>query len=282
VSEQGLHGLRGAVVVVTGGAAGIGAACVRRFVAEGAHVWVADVQDAAGEALASELGERATYRHTDVTREDDVADLVDAVVAQHGQLDVLFANAAVFGAVGPLASLDLDAVDQTLAVNLRGVLVCAKHAARVMVPRGRGVLITTASPGGIIGGAGPHVYAAAKAGVIGLTRSVAAELRPHGVRAVAVVPGAVVSAMTADALLGGTDDLERASQVMDDNALGTRAGRPEDIAGAVAFLASDEARFVTGSELLVDDGFTFASQNAYFSGKRFADRGTMMEGGRRG
>ncbi|WP_181311765.1 SDR family NAD(P)-dependent oxidoreductase [Nocardioides campestrisoli] len=276
-----MRGLAGKVVVVTGGASGIGRACVARFVEEGCTTVVADVQHGPGEALAAELGDLASYVHVDVTDEGSIAGLVDAVLARHGRLDVFMANAAVFGAIGPIADQRTSDVDLTLAVNLRGVILSLKHAARAMVPQGAGVIITTASPGGLIGGAGPHVYSATKAGVIGLTRSVAAELRPRGIRVTAVVPGAIASAMTASALVGDAADLEAAAERMAQGSMLGRAGLPEDLAGAVAFLASDDAGYITGSELFVDAGYTHASGSAYFAGEQHAGSAALLEGGRR-
>lgn len=276
-----MRGLEDAVVIVTGGASGIGRACVERFVAEGSRTVIADIQTEAGEQLAEQLGPLATYQPLDVTDEASIAALVDTVVEHHGRLDVLFANAAVFGAVGPIAEQRTEDVDLTLAVNLRGVILCLKHAARVMVPQRSGVIITTASPGGLIGGAGPHVYSAAKAGVVGLTRSVAAELRGHGIRVNAVVPGAIASAMTASALLGDAGDLDRTADVMAKGSMLGRAGLPEDLAGAVAFLASDDAAYMTGSELFVDAGYTHAGGSAAFAQEKYAGTGALLEGGRR-
>ncbi|MBC2960079.1 SDR family NAD(P)-dependent oxidoreductase [Nocardioides deserti] len=276
-----MRGLVGKVVVVTGGASGIGRACVERFVEEGCTTIVADVQREPGEAVADELGDLASYLHLDVTDEESIAALVDTVVERHGRLDVFMANAAVFGAIGPIAEQRTPDVDLTLAVNLRGVILSLKHAARAMVPQGSGVIITTASPGGLIGGAGPHVYSATKAGIIGLTRSVAAELRPRGIRVTAVVPGAIASAMTASALVGDADDLEATAERMAKGSMLGRAGLPEDLAGAVAFLASDDAGYVTGSELFVDAGYTHASGAAYFAGEQHAGAGALLEGGRR-
>lgn len=283
-----MRGLVDKVVVITGGAAGIGAACVRRFAEESATVVIADVQDELGRSLADELndelgdeaGARVEFVRTDVTREEDIAGLVDAVEERHGRLDVLFANAAVFGAIGPIAEQRTEDIDLTLAINLRGVILCLKHGARVMVPRRSGVLITTASPGALIGGAGPHAYAASKAGVIGVTRSVAAELRGQGIRVNAVIPGAVVSQMTASALTGDATDLEATRTVMDPGSMLGRAGAPDDIAGAVAFLASDDAGYMTGSELFVDAGYTHAGGSAAFATQKYAGAGALLEGGR--
>lgn len=276
-----MRGLKDSVVIVTGGAAGIGAACVERFRDEGSRVVVADIQEEAGAALARLLGETVEFIHTDVTDESSIANLVDTVVARHGRLDVFFANAAVFGALGPIAEQRTSDVDLTISVNLRGVILCLKHAARVMLPGRAGSIIVTASPGGFVGGAGPHVYSATKAGLIGLTRSVAAELRDHGIRVNAVVPGAVVSQMTAGALVGDADDLDRTTSLMSASALGDRPGKPSDLAGAVAFLASDDANFMTGSEVFVDAGYTHAAGSAAFAQPTYAGRGAVLESGRR-
>lgn len=278
-----MRGLSGAVVIITGGASGIGEACAERFVAEGSHVVIADVQHERGAALVDRLGERAEFVYTDVTDEGSIASLVDGVVQRHGRLDVFFANAGVFGAVGPIAEQRTADVDLTIGINLRGVILCFKHAARVMIPQRAGVLIATASPGGIVGGAGPHVYSATKAGVVGLTRSVAAELRPHGIRVNSVVPGAIVSAMTAAALVGDAEAIDQTAEVMGKGKSSPLSGpgAPADLAGAVAFLASDDAAFMTGSELVVDAGYTHASGPAAFAREKYAGSTAYLEGGRR-
>ena len=271
----------GRVVVVTGGASGIGEATVRRFVDEGAQVAIADVQDERGTALAAELGDRTEYVRTDVSQEADIEALVDGVVGRHGRLDVFFANAGVFGAVGSIAETRTVDADLTIAINLRGVLLCLKHAARVMLRQGSGSIIATASPGGLIGGVGPHTYSATKAGIIGLVRSVAAELRRSGIRVNTVIPGAIVSAMTADVVAGDAADLDKAAEAMAPNSVMGRPGMPDDLAGAVAFLASDDAAYVTGTELLVDGGYTHAWGPAPFSRGKFAGSGALLEAGRR-
>lgn len=275
-----MRGISGTVAVVTGGASGIGAAAARRLVEEGAHVVIADIHDETGERLAEEIG--AEYVHTNVADEASISAMVDTVVERFGRLDTFFANAAVFGAVGPVASLSADEIDATIGVNLRGVILSVKHAARVMVPAGRGSIIVTASPGGVIGGAGPHVYAATKGGVIAFARSTAAELRRHGVRVTSIVPGAIVSPMTADAILGDARAIDQAASAMTANSMMGRPGVPEDVAGVVAFLASDDAGYLTGSEVFVDAGYTYASGSAAFAHDRHIDSPALFEHGRRG
>ncbi|WP_200304652.1 glucose 1-dehydrogenase [Streptomyces adelaidensis] len=271
--------IEGKVAIVTGGASGIGAGTARRFVAEGARVVVADLQEDAGKALVDELGEAARFVRTDVADEDDVAALVDYAAEEFGRLDVMFNNAGIIGAIGSIAKCRMSDVDRTFSVILRGTFLGTKHAARVMIPRRSGVILSTASPGGMHGGLGPHAYSAAKAGVIGLTRSVAAELRHHGIRVNAIAPGAVVSAMTADLVLNDPTDLARVTEAL--SAGGERPGMPEDIAAAALYLASDEAAFVTGSVHLIDGGITYASGPSAFARGDHEEPAGILEAGRR-
>ncbi|MFV0276574.1 MAG: SDR family NAD(P)-dependent oxidoreductase [Parahaliea sp.] len=267
------------VVAITGAAGGIGLAAATRMAEEGATVVIADVLDEAGSAAAKRIG--ATFLHCDVSLEADVQALVEQTVERFGQLDVMYANAAVFGAVGPLAELTTEDFDLTLAINLKGVFLCLKHAARVMQARNSGVILATASPGGIIGGVGPLAYSAAKAGVIGMCRNAAAELRPHGIRVISIVPGAIASAMTADCLLNDPDKIDEAAEMMAADSLTGRAGRPEDLAGAIAFAASDDAAYLTGTELFVDAGYTWAHGNAWASQPSLSGSPALLAGGRR-
>lgn len=248
--------LDGKVALVTGGANGIGAGTVRRFVAEGANVVIADRQTDDGEALASELGDATRFVRADVTSEDDLAAAVDHAVGEYGRLDVMFNNAGIVGVVGRIADTPTDGWDHTVAVLLRGVFLGTKHAARVMVPQGAGVIISTSSTAGILGGLGPHCYTACKHAVIGLTKSVASELASSGVRVNAISPGSTVTAMTSAVISGDHTATElAATSIAAGSALGI-AGYPEDIANAALYLASDEARYVTGHTLVVDAGQT--------------------------
>jgi NAD(P)-dependent dehydrogenase (short-subunit alcohol dehydrogenase family) len=248
--------LDGKVAVITGAASGIGAGTARRFVDEGASVVVADLQADAGGAVAAALGDRARFAQADVTNEDDVAAAVDLAVSEFGRLDVMFNNAGIVGVVGSIAEMRADAWDNTIAILLRGVFLGSKHAARVMIDQGSGVIISTSSTAGIVGGLGPHAYTAAKHGVIGLTKSVANELAPFGIRVNAISPGNTVTAMTASVGGGDPDDLNTITgHIASTSPLGY-AGFPDDIAAAALYLASDEARYVTGHTLVVDAGQT--------------------------
>jgi NAD(P)-dependent dehydrogenase (short-subunit alcohol dehydrogenase family) len=274
--------LEGKAALVTGGASGIGAATVRTFAREGARVMIADVQDELGEKLAGEIGESVVYQHVDVRSEDDVRKAVDRAGAELGGLDCLFANAGIVGTYGPVDELKIDEWDFTFAVNLRGVVLCMKHAARVMKPRGSGSILSTSSIAGLQGGLGPHAYAAGKSALIGLTRNIAAELAPHGIRVNCIAPGNMATEMIAGMLL---QDPSRVSEIEQGLAAGSplpgRSGVAQDIANAALYLASEEGGYVSGHTLVVDAGFT--STHASGSGGLFASSGPMFrEAGQRG
>lgn len=276
--------MAGKVAVVTGGAHGIGAGTARLLHAEGARVVIGDLQVEAGERLAAELAggtEDVVFVRADVTVESDVARLVDTAVERFGRLDVMFNNAGIIGAVGPIDRTSLEDADLTVAVNLRGVLCGMKHAARVMKPQGSGVIISTSSPAAVMGGVGAHVYSGVKAGIIGLSHSVAAELRRHGVRCNVVIPGAVVSQMTADLVAGGADDLAGAETALDRSSYMGRALQPDDVARGVLYLASDDAAYVTGVVLPIDAGMTGAGGPSAMADEKYAAQGGLREAGRR-
>lgn len=248
-----MKGLSNSVAIVTGGAAGIGRATAERFAEEGAQVVVADV-DADGIAetvdLIEEAGGEATAVTCDVTDEDDVAAMVEEAVDTYGGLDVAFNNAGIEGSTEPIADQSLEDWEATTAVNQTGVWNCLTEELAVMADDGGGSIVNTASIAGLTAaGGGPYV--ASKHGVIGLTRVAATEYGPHGVRVNAVCPGVIETAMIERSREEMGDQLEA---FIDAKPLG-RAGEPEEIAGAVAWLCSDDASFVTGHPLVVDGGF---------------------------
>lgn len=252
------------VAVITGGASGFGAATARLMAAEGASVVVADLQDGPGRQVAEEIGPAAVFVRTDVSVEDDVAAAVDTAVGRFGRLDVMFNNAGIVGAVGPIDEIPLEEYEFTMGVLLRSVFLGMKHAARVMKAQESGVILSTSSIAGVMGGLGPHVYTAAKSAILGLTRNVAAELGPWGVRVAAIVPGNHATAMTADVSVGDHTAVERAAEVFRERKtpLRGRAGVADDIARAALWLASDDAGFVSGTALVVDGGLTTGSREA--------------------
>ena len=177
----------------------------------------------------------------------EVAAAVDLAVSEFGRLDVMFNNAGIVGAVGRISEMPVEAWDNTIDILLRGVFLGVKHAARVMLPQNSGVIINTSSTAGVLGGLGPHAYTAAKHGVIGLTKSVANELAPNGIRVNAISPGNTVTAMTASVTSGDPNDLEGTNaRIASMSPLGY-AGLPADIAAAALYLASDDARYVVGA-----------------------------------
>ncbi|XP_010545886.1 PREDICTED: short-chain dehydrogenase reductase 3c-like [Tarenaya hassleriana] len=190
--------LEGKVVIITGGASGIGAEAARLFVENGARVVIVDVQDEMGKNVAVSIGEeQATYHRCDVTDVSQVEDTVKFTVQKHGRLDVLFSNAGVMEPFKSFLDLDLDRLDRTMAVNLRGSAAFIKHAARAMVDHGtRGSIICTTSVLAEIAGSGPHAYTASKHGLVGLVMSACGELGKYGIRVNGIAPFAVVTGMS--------------------------------------------------------------------------------------
>lgn len=245
------------VCFITGGASGIGAACVRRFAQAGYRVGFGDVQLDKGRGLANAIGAGALFVPLDVRHESEFAAAVQAVIARFGRLDCLVNNAAISGVLGPIAQVPMEEYDYTCAVVQRSVFIGTQLAAQVMQPQRSGAIVNIASIAGITGGAGPHVYSACKAAVIALTQSVALELAESGIRVNAVAPGNIETPIHT----GVTDErwTTRMARIRplhaDDQAI-DRMGQPEEIAHAVAWLASDAASYVTGHTLVVDGGFT--------------------------
>jgi NAD(P)-dependent dehydrogenase (short-subunit alcohol dehydrogenase family) len=230
------------------------------FVAEGASVMIADIQDERGQRLAAELGDRAAYVHTDVSREADVQAAVAETVGRFGRLDCIFNNAGYGGVGGRIEAIPIDGFDATIGVLFRGVLLGMKHAAPVMKRQGGGSIISTASVAGLRAGFGPHVYSAAKAAVIQLTLTVAMELGEHNIRVNCICPGGIatpifgkglgMSAEQADAIVPLMKGVLETVQPI------KRSGLPEDIAQAALWLASDDSTFVNGHALVVDGGLS--------------------------
>ncbi len=273
--------LDGRVAAITGASSGIGRAAAERFAEEGAKVAIGDIQDDAGRKLAESLGGAAIYVHCDVTTENDVSGLVDAAVAEFGQLDVMYNNAGIVGAVGPVDTTPADEWHASIDVLLHGVFYGVKHAARVMKPRMTGSIISMSSTAGVMGGLGPHAYAAAKHAVVGLTKNAAAELCRFGIRVNCIAPASMATPMVAFAHTGDHTNMDGAlAELTASSPLIGRPGLATDVANAALWLASDESGYTSGHTLATDAGFTTGARP---DAPGFADYAPMIrEAGRTG
>lgn len=264
--------LEGRVAAITGGASGMGAATVARFVEEGARVVIADLQEEAGAKLADELGDVATFVRTDVGVEADVEHMIETATREFGRLDCLFNNAGFGGVAGEIHETDMgEPYSNTIAGLLTGPILGIKHAAPVMRAQGGGSIISTASVAGLRGGMGPHVYSALKAAVIGLTQSVSVELAEHSIRVNAICPGGIMTPIflgNRKLKSGSNESLQEVLRPFFSEIQPIpRAGEPLDIANAALFLASDDSTFITGHSLVVDGGLTIGRRRANAPGE---------------
>ncbi|MEH7115116.1 SDR family oxidoreductase [Neobacillus niacini] len=243
--------LSGKVAIITGGTFGIGESTVRLFAKEGAKVVIAARNEAKGAKLVDSIkaeGGEALFVKTDVSKEEDVANLVQQTVETYGKVDVLFANAGV-GDMQDLDCCTLEEWNRTISVDLTGVFLCNKYAIKEMAKIGEGSIINCASILGHVGQMSVSAYAAAKGGVVNMTRAAAVTYASQGIRINAVCPGYI-----------DTPILENTPSEVIDQLVSMvparRLGKPEEVANCVLFLASDESSFVTGANLLVDGGYT--------------------------
>jgi NAD(P)-dependent dehydrogenase (short-subunit alcohol dehydrogenase family) len=246
-------------VLITGGAGSIGAAAARRFVAEGARVAIVDRDGAAARTVAAILGDRAIFVEADVGDESDARRAIAETTASFGGLDVVFNNAGVSGAIAPVHVLAVADWDTVMRVNLRGMFLILQESLRAMISRQTAGSIV--NMGSSMAGwdvlAGGSAYAASKHGVVGLTRVAAMDAAPFGIRVNTICPGVIETSLGVPSETAS--EFASGAQRFADRIPLRRIGQPEDVAAAVAFLASDEARHVTGVDWLIDGGQTLQS-----------------------
>ena len=276
--------LDGKVAVITGATSGIGLRTAEVFVAEGAKIVIAGRRIAEGEALAKQLGATCVFRQTDVTQEDQMRALIALAIDKFGKIDCLFNNAGGPAQTGGIEGLEVERFDAAMATLVRSVMLGMKHAAPYMRKQSSGSIINNGSIAGRLAGfSSSVVYGAAKAAVIHLTKCVAMELGESGVRVNSISPGAIATGIFGKALGLSTDAAEKTDAVMREVYKTAqpipRAGLPDDIAHAAAFLASDESSFINGHDLVVDGAITGGrnwtqQQQGYVALRKAYDQGT--------
>ncbi|XP_040995356.1 secoisolariciresinol dehydrogenase-like [Juglans microcarpa x Juglans regia] len=248
--------LEGKVAVITGGASGIGESTARLFSKHGAKIVIADIQDDLGHSVCKDLNSKSTsFVHCDVSKETDVENAINFAVSKFGKLDIMFNNAGVVGVAKPNILDNTKAeFEQVIGVNLVGAFLGTKHAARVMVPTRRGSIITTASVCSTIGGIASHAYTSSKHGVVGLMRNTAVELGQFGIRVNCVSPYLVATPLAKDFFKLDDNGVYSVYSNLKGSLL-----KPEDVAEAALYLGSDESKYVSGHNLLVDGGFSICN-----------------------
>lgn len=264
--------------VITGAASGIGLASVETFVAAGAKVVAADIQDEKGEALEARFGrDTVRYIHCDVTSRDNLAATLDLCVEAFGGLDILFNNAGTGGTSSTVEEFDEDGFDHTIALLLKSVFVGTHLAVPHFKARGGGAVINTSSVSAISAGYAPIVYSVCKKGVAHFSKLAAAELAKHKIRVNAILPGFIATSIFGASLGAPRAQADQMAAMIEQNAGGMqpigRVGRGQDIAEMAAFLASDAASFITGGEFLVDGGITVGPPHAW----REEDVGPLLD-----
>lgn len=248
--------LKDKIAIVTGGAVGIGRACCLRMAGEGAAIGVLDLLEPEGRALVAELqamGARACFYKVDVTREAEVKAAIDAVAAEFGGLDIVVANAGISGSPKPTDQVTEAEWDLVQAVNVKGVMFTTKHAIAHLRARGAGSIINLSSIAGLVAAGGLPAYHASKGAVRLLTKADAITYAPEQIRVNSIHPAYIWTPMVEAVLREGGEAARAAAHAA--HPIG-HMGEPDDIAWAVVYLASDEAKFVTGAELVIDGGYT--------------------------
>jgi len=248
------------VCLITGAGSGIGQASARLFAQEGGRVVVADIDLEAARATVDQIassGGRATAEHVDVTQQSSTVDLADKLVRQFGRIDVLFNNAGIAG-VGDVLETEPELFDQVMTVNVRGVYLMSRAVVPQMIKQRSGSIINMSSSIAEVGLARRVSYAASKGAVFAMTRSMQVDLAPHGIRVNALLPGTILTPFVERYLKDAYEDPEEGMASIRKRQLSNDLGRPEDVAWAALFLASDESRFMMASGLIIDGGLTGA------------------------
>ncbi len=259
--------LDGKVAVITGAASGIGLGTVELFVAEGARVVAADIQDEKGDMLARRFPGKVAYAHCDVTHEGQIEAALKLAKSEFGGLDILFNNAGISDRMTSITEITAEGWSWIFDVLVRGPALGMKHAVPLMLERGGGSIINTASIAGLQAGWGPIAYSTAKAGVIHMSRSAAAQLSPQKIRVNAICPGLIATSIFGASMGLPREVADQMAARVAENAATVqpvpKAGMPEDIAQAALYLASDAAAFVSGTHIVVDGGITVGSRHAW-------------------
>lgn len=257
----------GKTVVITGAASGIGKASVLRFANEGATVIAGDIDEAGGQALAESSGGKILFHRCDVTQVADIKALMDFAANHTGGIDTVFNNAGAGGDRAPIDEIEPDGWDWTMDLLLRSVAMGMRYAIPHMKGRNGASFVNTASVAATGAGYSPTAYAVAKAGVLHLSKVAAADLAKHNIRVNAVCPGFIKTNIFASSLEIPAEARQMANAMIFEVAAHAQpvkgGGNPEDIASMVAYLASDEARFITGAHILVDGGITIGPRHSW-------------------
>ncbi|CAN6461797.1 unnamed protein product [Victoria cruziana] len=260
--------LQGKVALITGAASGIGLAAARLFHRHGAKVMIADIQDELGQKACHGISSNghggATYIHCDVTSEEDVAGAVDGTVAKYGKLDIMFNNAGYLGPPTPnVPEIEKSQFEKTLSVNVVGGFLGAKHAARVMIPARQGSIIFTASVTAVLGGPGLLAYCASKHAILGLCKGMAADLGRFGIRANCISPHGVFTPLISQ--MSNMNESEFYSVTNEHVFLKGTDLKPEDVAAAALYFASDDSKYTSGHNLVLDAGFSVGMRGDFSS-----------------
>ncbi len=257
----------GKVAVITGAASGIGKAAVLKLASEGAHVFAADIDEAGGKALAEQSNGKIDFVRCDVTVPSDIEALMNAAAERAGGIDIVFNNAAAGGDRAPIDEITPEGWDRSMDLILKSVAMGIRYASPHMKGRKGASIVNTASVAALGAGYSPTAYAVAKAGVLHLTKVAATDLAQYGIRVNAICPGFINTNIFTSSLEVPDESKDAAKAIIADMSAHAqpvaRGGQPEDIANAVAYLASEDSAFMTGTHMLVDGGLTIGQRHAW-------------------